>query len=255
MNLDLNCDLGEQESPARTRALMRLVDSANVACGGHAGDLASMARCARLAREFGVRLGAHPGPPDRAGFGRTDCTPTASELALWIVQQTGALATVAGRHGLSLHHIKLHGALYHASEADPKLARAYVDTVRQHFPGLKIYSRAGGRVARLARRAGLEVWEELFADRTYRDNGELVPRGEPGAVLDSARAVAERLSHWLAGGCMRTAGGSEIRLSGQTLCIHGDGERSVSLARAVRVELARQFGGPNLTGPNAPSWL
>lgn len=239
MTLDINCDLGEGEAPARTRALMRLVDSASVACGGHAGDLASMARCARLARELGVRLGAHPGAPDRAGFGRLASHPGAAELALWVVQQVGALASVASRHGIALHHVKLHGALYHASEADDELARAYVLTVREHFPGVKIYGLSGGRVVRLARRLGVEAWPELFADRAYRSDGSLVPRGEAGAVLLSAGEVAARLTRWLASGRMTTAGGGEMRLAGQTLCVHGDSGHAVRLARAVRTVVSR----------------
>lgn len=239
MTLDINCDLGEGEAPARTRALMRLVDSANVACGGHAGDLDSMARCARLAGELGVHLGAHPGPADDRGFGRTPIHPTAGQLALWVVQQAGALACVAERFGVALHHIKLHGALYHASEADDALARAYVLAVREHFPGVRIYSLPGGRVARVARRLGVEAWQELFADRAYRADGHLVPRTEAGAVLTDRRSVAARLERWLESGRMATAEGGEVKLTGQTLCVHGDTEHAVALARAVRAVVAR----------------
>lgn len=234
MKLDINCDLGEGEAPARTRALMRQVDSANVACGGHAGDLDSMARCARLAGEFGVRLGAHPGPAGGDGFGRTPIRPSAGQLALWVVQQAGALACVAQRFGARLHHIKLHGALYHASEADEALARAYVLAVREYFPGVRIYSLAGGRVARAAHRLGVEAWQELFADRAYRADGGLVPRGEPGAVLAGRREVAARLERWLQSGRMATAEGGEVKLAGETLCVHGDSGHAVALARAVR---------------------
>lgn len=234
MTLDINCDLGEGESPARTRALMRLVDSANVACGGHAGDLDSMTRCARLAAEFGIHLGAHPGAPDRTTFGRLETHPTPADLSLWIVQQASALARIADRFGLALHHIKLHGALYHASENDAALARAYVTTVRDYFPGTEIYSLSGGRVARLARKTGLAVREELFADRAYRADGHLVPRGEVGAVLTRARDVTSRLKHWLNSGRMIASDNSELVLAGQTLCIHGDTDNAVALAGAIR---------------------
>jgi UPF0271 protein len=234
MTLDLNCDLGEGEPAARTRALMRQVTSANVACGGHAGDLASMSRCARLALEFGVRLGAHPGPPGRADFGRAPVHASPAELALWVVQQAGALARVAGRFGLPLHHIKLHGALYHAAEADPALARSYAEAVREHFPGVKIYSLSGGRVARLARRAGIEVWEELFADRAYQADGRLVPRQQPGALLNTPDQVAARLADWIKTGRIGTVDGGQVRLAARTCCVHGDTVGSVALARAAR---------------------
>lgn len=238
-NLDINCDLGEGEAPARTRALMRLIDSANVACGGHAGELASMARCARLAREFDVRLGAHPGAPDRNNFGRMETRPSPAELALWVVQQAGALAHVAARFELTLHHIKLHGALYHASEADEALARAYIGTVRDHFPGTVIYSLSGGRVARMARKMGVEAREELFADRAYRPDGRLVPRSEAHAVMTHGEAVTSRLRHWLVHGRMIADDGSEVTLRGHTLCIHGDTDHSVALARALRKVVER----------------
>lgn len=234
MKLDINCDLGEGEAPSRTRALMRLIDSANVACGGHAGDIQSMMRCARLAAEFGVRLGAHPGAPDRANFGRMETHPTPADLSLWIVQQAGALARVAERFDLALHHIKLHGALYHASENDAALASAYVATVREHFPGVAIYSLSGGRVARLARRMGLNVREELFADRAYRIDAQLVPRSEAGAVLTRTSDVTSRLRYWLDSGRMIASDNSEVELAGQTLCIHGDTNNALALAGAIR---------------------
>lgn len=234
MTLDINCDLGEGEAPSRTRALMRLIDSANIACGGHAGDLASMTRCIRLAKAFNVRLGAHPGAPDRAGFGRLATCPAPADLALWVVQQAGTLARLAELNHVPLHHIKLHGALYHASEAEDALARAYLDTVREYFPGTTLYCLSGGRVARLARRAGIAVKEELFADRAYAANGHLVPRNEVGAVLANTAQVGGRLAHWLATGRMATHEGGELRLRGETLCVHGDGEHAVALARAVR---------------------
>jgi 5-oxoprolinase (ATP-hydrolysing) subunit A len=233
-SLDLNCDLGEGESPARTRALMRLIDSANVACGGHAGDLASMTRCIALAHQFGVRLGAHPGAPDRATFGRMEIHPSPEDLSLWVIQQASALARLAGKSGLSLHHIKLHGALYHASETDEALARAYVQTVRHYFPNVTLYSRSGGRVARLARRAGIAVWEELFADRTYRADGNLTPRTEKNAVLTQAIDVTKRLQHWLDSGRLTSTEGRDIPLTGQTLCVHGDTVNAITIAKSIR---------------------
>ncbi|TCS70545.1 UPF0271 protein [Sulfuritortus calidifontis] len=236
--LDLNCDLGEGEHPNRTRALMRRISSANVACGGHAGDMASMARCVRLAGEFGVRLGAHPGPASRADFGRAAIQPSPEQLAGWVLEQAGSLAELAARQNIRLHHIKLHGALYHASEAEPELAQAYVETVRRQFPGVRIYSRSGGRVARLARQAGIEAWEELFADRAYLADGQLVPRDRAGAVLHDPAWVTARLQRWLLSGEMETVDGGSVRLSGQTLCVHGDTERATALIRAIRVLLA-----------------
>lgn len=237
MILDLNCDLGEGESPARTRALMRQVTSANVACGGHAGNLDSMARCVRLARELGVRLGAHPGPHSRGDFGRAAVHPSPEELTLLVLHQAGALQQVAQHHNLPLHHIKLHGALYHASEADARLALAYARAVRRYFPGVKIYSRSGGLVARTARRVGIDVLEEMFADRSYQHDGQLVPRHEQHAVLTRPDNVAARLETWLRTGHVETADGGRLRLVAQTVCIHGDTAGAPALARALRAAL------------------
>ena len=129
MKLDLNSDLGEGEPIARTRALMRWITSANVACGGHAGDAKSMQRCVRLAKQCGVRLGAHPGPWSRGDFGRSAIQITPEEFELLLLQQVGALERVARANGARLHHIKLHGALYHASEAQTEIGECYVKSV------------------------------------------------------------------------------------------------------------------------------
>jgi UPF0271 protein len=154
MKLDLNCDLGEGEALSHTRALMHWITSANVACGGHAGDLRTMESCVRLAKRFGVRLGAHPGPWSRGNFGRGRVDLTPDEFELLLLQQVGALERIARQHSVKLHHIKLHGGLYHASEESDALGARYVATVRRSWPKCVLYVRAGGRVARLADASG-----------------------------------------------------------------------------------------------------
>jgi UPF0271 protein len=231
MKFDLNCDLGEGEPRARTEALMRLITSANVACGGHAGTTASMKLCVRLAKKDGVRLGAHPGPPCKDDFGRGAIKATPQQLERWLLEQVGALQGVAREHGVRLHHIKLHGALYYASETDPQLARCYIRTVRREWPRVKIFALAGGSVADVAGRAGITVWEEAFLDRGYRDDGTLVPRGEPGALMKTVREVLARTLQ--ATGEVLSASGKVLRLFPKTLCIHSDTPRSVRLAQAV----------------------
>jgi len=238
-DLDLNCDLGEGEPLARTRALMRWITSANVACGGHAGDLASMTACVRLARQFGVRLGAHPGVASRADFGRGTAKVTPDELELLLLHQVGALERLARAGGVRLHHVKLHGALYHASEADPSLGKRYVQTVARWWPGVKVYVRAGGRVAELARRARVTAWHEAYADRGYRDDGTLVPRGEPGALLTDVSDVFERVRMLAADGAVQALSGKRLRLCPQTLCIHSDTPGAARLARVVAQVLRR----------------
>jgi UPF0271 protein len=231
MKTDLNCDLGEHEHPSRTRALMRLVSSANAACGGHAGTAASMARCVRLAREFGVRLGAHPGLP--GSFGRSERAVTPPELKTLLLEQVSALKTVAREHKVRLRHIKLHGALYHLTEKDPALRRAYLQAVKQHWPGLIVYALAGGAVVRQARHMGLTAWGEAFADRAYLPDGTLVPRTEPGAVHTPIEALSQA-SALIHAGKVVTHGNGTLRIQAQTLCVHGDSPDAVKILAAIR---------------------
>ncbi|HEU0010682.1 MAG TPA: 5-oxoprolinase subunit PxpA [Verrucomicrobiae bacterium] len=230
----MNCDLGEGEPSALTRALMRCVTSANVACGGHAGDLDTMAACVGLAKQFGVRLGAHPGPWSRGDFGRGPLRLAARELELLLVHQVGALERLARREYVRLRHIKLHGALYHASESDESIARAYLAAVRAWWPRCVVFARAGGRVARLARRAGVRVWEEAYLDRGYREDGTLVPRDAPGALLDNERSVKQRLERLIVDGVIETVSIRPLKLRPKTLCLHSDIPKAVQFARLAR---------------------
>lgn len=240
MNPDFNCDLGEGEPLARTRTLMRWITSANVACGGHAGDMRSMEMCVRLAKQFNVKLGAHPGSWSREDFGRGAAAVTGDELELLLIQQISALERVAGAHGVKLHHIKLHGALYHASEANPALASHYIASVRCWWPRCVVYARAGGRLAARAEKAGLKVWQEAFADRGYRDDGSLVPRGETGAIITARDAVVRRVKMLCAHGKVESTSGRRLRVCADTICLHSDHSRSAALAAAVARTLQEQ---------------
>jgi 5-oxoprolinase (ATP-hydrolysing) subunit A len=234
MRFDLNCDLGEGEPRARTEALMRVITSANVACGGHAGDIPGMERCVVLAKKYNVRLGAHPGAADRAGFGRGKSRITPAELELLLLQQVGTLERIAHTRGIKLHHIKLHGALYHATERDKRLANAYVEIVRRWWPNLVVYAFAGGTVETLAKRM---VWGEAFLDRNYLDNGTLVPRSESNALLKSVQEVRQRVEE-MARRTVISIGGKTIRVKARTICVHGDTPRAVEFAQVVRREAA-----------------
>ena len=234
---DLNCDLGEGEPWVRTRALLRQVTSANVACGGHAGDALTMERVVVEAKALGVRLGAHPGVP--GAFGRGEVTLSPQQLQTLVLQQVGALDLLARRHGSRLHHIKLHGALYHAVESDNALGRAYVEAVARWFPKVTIYSRAGGLVLTLAHKAGITAWAEGFIDRAYRADGQLVPRNQDGALLTRTREITERLREWRQTGGWKSLEGPWIAVPAQTLCLHGDTPGAVALARAIRRAIDR----------------
>ena len=226
-SIDINCDLGEGEPLARTRALMRLVTSANVACGGHAGDVRSMEACVAMARTFKTKLGAHPGLFDRDNFGRKALPISGEELELLLVQQVGGLEKVASLHRVPLHHIKLHGGLYHAVEKNSVLARRYLTVVRRYWPGVKVCALANGTVERVGRGGSVEVRGEAFADRAYAVDGTLVPRGQPGAILTSAAEVMKQVE--------RMIGRSGVN----TICIHSDTPNAVRLAKQV-VKVARE---------------
>jgi len=234
VKLDLNCDLGEGEPIARTAALMRSITSANVACGGHAGNSDTMEQCVRLAKKDRVRLGAHPGPRSRGDFGRGAVAITPDEFEMLLVHQVSALEKIARMHGIRLHHVKLHGALYHASDADPELARRYFKLMKRWWPGCVIYALAGGPVAEQGRKAGVGIWPEVFADRGYRDDGTLVPRDEPGAVLHSGVEVARRVRLLLGSGELEANSGRRLVLMARTMCVHSDTSDAVALARRIR---------------------
>jgi UPF0271 protein len=234
---DLNCDLGEGEPWTRTRALLRQVTSANVACGGHAGDALTMERVVVEAKALGVRLGAHPGVA--GAFGRGEVTLSPGELQTLVLQQVGALDLLARRQGSRLHHIKLHGALYHAVENDNALGRAYVETVARWFPQVTIYSRAGGLVLTLAHKAGITAWAEGFIDRAYRADGQLVPRNQDGALLTRTQDISKRLREWRQTGGWKSLDGTWVAVPAQTLCLHGDTPGAVALARAIHRAMER----------------
>ncbi len=242
MQLDLNCDLGEGEPVARTRALMRHATSVNLASGGHAGDAVIMERCVLLARELGVRVGAHPGVA--GNFGRGEVKLTVKEFQTLLLHQVGALHRLTEVHRVRLHHVKLHGSLYHAVERDAALGRCYVETVGGWFGGSPIYALAGGQVAALGRRLGVVVWEEAFADRAYRSDGSLVPREEPGALLTRPAEIAGRVRDLIAGQGILTVEGHRLPLRARTLCFHGDTPGAIRLLVAA----ARALAGPRKAG-------
>ncbi len=227
--LDLNCDLGEHEAPALTAALCAMVGRVNVACGGHAGDDDSMRRVIALAATHGLHLGAHPGQPGNFGRGPVHLSPT--ELAQLIEAQvsrlSGLIATTAPTVRLS--HVKLHGSLYHHAEGHPDAAEAFVQVLAQRFPGVAAVSLPGLTVEAACRRHGVPFLAEGFLDRAYLDDGSLVPRNVPGAVLDSPELITARLQHWRETGHVLSITGKAIPLPVQTWCLHSDTPNALNL--------------------------
>ena len=229
--LDLNCDLGE--GAGHDAELMPLVTSASIACGAHAGDEATMRATVALAQRHGVAIGAHPGFADRANFGRKEMRLSADALRRLVIEQVAALARLA-----PLRHVKPHGALYTLAARDRGVADTLAEAVASIGTDFVLFALAGSELVRSGRRCGLRVAEEAFADRTYRRDGTLTPRGEPGALIaDEAAAVAQVLS-LARDGVVRAADDTEVLLKADTICLHGDGPHAVAFARRLRSELA-----------------
>jgi len=222
-SIDLNADLGE--GCGDDEALLGIVTSANIASGGHAGNRATMETTVRAAIAHGVAIGAHPSYPDRAGFGRMQMERSPDEIFDDVLAQIRALATIADAQGARLRHVKAHGALYNVAARDRAVADAISRAVVAFDPELAIVGLAGGAQLLSARTHGLRAIAEVFADRGYRDDGSLIPRGQPGALIEDVdAAVAQALALARSG-------------AGQTICIHGDGPHALAFARAIRAAL------------------
>lgn len=233
MTIDLNCDIGE--GGPHDAAIMPLVTSANIACGGHAGDRATMLTTVTLARRQGVAIGAHPGHADRAGFGRA-ASPIAPEAAArLVVEQADRLADIAG---VDLAHVKLHGALYHQVARDPDFAAAVAEALASRWPRIVVFAPSQSLLVAVARSRGLAVAEEAFVDRGYDAAGLLVPRTSPGALIADPVEAARRAVEVACGRPISTVGGGSLSLRADTLCLHGDGPDPVGAARAIRRALA-----------------
>jgi UPF0271 protein len=227
MIIDLNCDMGELPDAAHEAALMEHITSANIACGGHAGDEATMERTARLAMDRGVRIGAHPGYPDRANFGRIEMAMTAAAIVETVLQQIRRLEAVVKHLGGAIVHVKPHGALYNVAVKDAGVARAIGEGVAAWNPAIPIFGLAASPMLEVWRGMGLQPVGEAFADRRYEPDGTLRNRKFPDALItDPAAAAAQavRLAH---------------EGKAQTICVHGDTPGSVEILRACRAALNR----------------
>src|SRR5262245_12190032 len=224
--IDLNCDMGELEDAAHEAALMKHVTSANIACGEHAGDDAIMERTARLALEHAVRIGAHPGYPDRANFGRIEIPMTPREISQTVFDQIQRLDAIVRRLGGAIVHVKPHGALYNVAVRNPEVARAIGEGVSRWNSSTVVFGLAGSPMLDVWREMGLKVAGEGFADRRYEPDGTLRSRKFPDALItDPAQAAAQAV---------------ELARSGkaQTICVHGDTPGAVAILQACRQALS-----------------
>jgi UPF0271 protein len=238
--IDLNADVGESFGPWRIgddERLIPLVSSVNIACGAHAGDPATIARTVRLAIAHRVAIGAHPGYPDLAGFGRRDLDMAPDELSASLIAQIGAVVAVARSEGARVGHVKPHGALYNRAARDHALATTVAEAIARLDRGLALIGLAGSELLAAGRAAGLEVRAEGFADRAYQADGSLRNRRDEGAILDPTAAAAQAVAI-VRDGEVNGIDGGRVSVRAATICLHGDGPEAVPTALAVRAALA-----------------
>ena len=217
---------------------MPLITSANIACGGHAGDATLMRATVELARRHGVAIGAHPGLADREHFGRRELPVTPAMVEALVLEQIQLLQQIARSCGARLTHVKPHGALYNLAARDAALAAGVAAAVLKADPRLILVGLAGSQLVAAGAAAGLHVAREVFADRTYQSDGSLTPRSRPEALIsDEAVAVAQVL-RMVRDGRVRATDGRDAPIGVDTICLHGDGPHAVAFARRLRAELA-----------------
>ena len=239
IRVDLNCDLGEsfgRYALGQDAAMMPLITSANIACGFHAGDPSVMAHTVALATQHQAAIGAHPGYPDLQGFGRRVLGLSPQEIADILFYQVGALAAFTRAAGVELVHVKPHGALYNLAAKDATTARVIAQALAQYDPSLVLVGLAGSALVQAGEAAGLRVAQEGFPDRAYLPDGSLMPRDQPGAVIEAPEAVAENAVRLVKDGIRKN--GEQIKID--TLCLHGDHPKAVSNARQIQAALVAE---------------
>lgn len=240
-HVDLNCDMGEGFGAwhmGQDEALLEFVTSANIACGFHAGDPATMARTVKAAVAKGVALGAHPALPDLQGFGRRALAITAEEARGLMLYQVGALDAFARAAGAKLRHVKPHGALYNMAAKDRALADAIAGAVRDFDPSLVLVGLSGSELIKAGQALGLRCASEVFADRGYEPDGSLTPRGRPGAMIEDEDLAVSRVLRMVREGQVTSRTGEEVAIQTDTICIHGDQPKALTFARRLRKALS-----------------
>ncbi len=236
MNIDINCDMGESFGHfriGRDEDIMPYITSCNIACGFHGGDPLTIENSLKLAKKFGLKVGAHPSYPDLAGFGRRSMQIPTDELRALITYQIAALKGMAESLGLRLHHVKPHGALYHAATENEAIAKALLEAILAIDPQLAVYGPADIGWHQMAEAKGIRYVHEAFADRQYREDGSLISRNHPQALLHKPDQIAKRALKLLRQGTLTTLSGKEIKVTTQTLCIHGDHPQAPQIAKKL----------------------
>lgn len=229
--IDINCDMGE--GMANDALIMPYISSANIACGAHAGDADTMKKTAASAIEHGVCIGAHPGFHDRENFGRTEMKLSAPEIYGLVTEQVFALQKTVHAMGAKLEHVKPHGALYNMSARDPQLAATIADAVYAIDPKLILFGLSGSCSLGEAAKKGLNTSAEVFADRSYQDDGSLTPRSHPGALITDTAKSMQQVLQMIRTSTVTSISGKQVSISADTICIHGDGIHALDFAKAL----------------------
>jgi len=242
--VDLNSDVGESFGTYKLgldEEVIPLISSANIACGFHAGDPSVMQRTMGLAKKHGVAPGAHPGFPDLLGFGRRDMDVSVQEIKDYVAYQVGALQAFAAMEGLTLQHVKPHGALYNMAVKNPAIWEGVAEVLARLDQRLILVVLAGANrdeLQRIGSRHGIRIAFEFFGDRAYNPDGSLASRKEPGAVIHDAELAAGRILKLVKEGKVTAKDGTEIELAAETICVHGDNPTAVTLTRKIRETLS-----------------
>ncbi len=235
--IDLNSDMGESFGAYKIGGdedIIQYITSANVACGWHAGDPMVMDRVVKMAKKYGVAVGAHPGYPDLMGFGRRKMVLSAAEIKNYMKYQIGALMAFTGSCGMQLQHVAPHGALGNLCQYDREVSKAICEAVCEIDENIAIYYCAGAVLGEIAEKAGLPAASEIFADRAYLDDLSLVPRNREGAMITNLDLAVSRCVRMIKEGKVTSITGKEINIKGNTLCVHGDGPKALAFVSKIR---------------------
>lgn len=240
LTIDLNADLGESfgnYTIGNDDKIIPLISSANVACGFHASDPKVMLETVKLIKESGAGLGAHPGFPDKEGFGRRYMDCTDEEIYSMVLYQLSALDGIARTVGVEMNHVKPHGALYNATFTDKNLARVIAQAVKDFNPKLKLMGLSENNLVKAGEEIGLQVVHEVFLDRAYKNDGTLVSRRKEGAMITDSKLAVERGIRMLIEGKVEAIDGTDIDIKADSICVHGDGEKALQFVREIKSAL------------------
>ncbi|MCC9265517.1 LamB/YcsF family protein [Bacillus velezensis] len=238
--IDINCDLGESFGAYKIgldEEILDYVTSANIACGFHAGDPSVMRKTVALAAEKGVKIGAHPGLFDLQGFGRRQIAITPEEAYDLTLYQIGALSGFLKAEGVEMQHVKPHGALYNMAAVNPGLSEAIAQAVFHFDPGLVLFGLSGSELIKAGDRIGLRTASEVFADRTYQEDGTLTPRSEPDALIQDDKKAVGQVIQMVKNSTVTSRKGQAVNLKADTVCVHGDGAHALTFAKTIKKEL------------------